>query len=192
MAYRLPHQPGLANPSHAGDRDGDRARFRDRRRQFNNWYTYSYPAWLGYGYPYVIDPGFYDWGDSEESAYDQGSAAPAYPAPYPGQGYGAPEEIPEQGYSEEISPRSGPSQQTAAAGSTAPYTPASEQPLTVIFKDGRAPAKMQNYMMTAKVLTDLDSHHYEQFPLDQIDVAATQQVNRANGVDFQIPRNSRD
>jgi hypothetical protein len=62
-----------------------------------------------------------------------------------------------------------------------------EQPLTVIFKTGRAPVKMQNYMMTAKVLTDLDSQHYEQIPLDQIDFAATQRVNGSTGVGFQIP-----
>ena len=47
-------------------------------------------------------------------------------------------------------------------------------------------------MMTAKVLTDLDSQHYEQIPLDQIDLAATQRVNSAVGVEFQIPSVSRD
>jgi hypothetical protein len=51
---------------------------------------------------------------------------------------------------------------------------------------------MQNYMITAKILTDLDSRHYEQIPIDQIDVAATQQANRAAGVGFEIPGPSGD
>ncbi len=62
----------------------------------------------------------------------------------------------------------------------------------MIFKNGRVPVKMQNYMMTATVLTDLDSQHYEQIPLDQIDVTATQRVNSADGVGFQIPGGSRN
>jgi len=41
--------------------------------------------------------------------------------------------------------------------------------------------------MTAKVLTDLDSEHYEQIPLDQIDLAATQRFNSFAGVNFQVP-----
>ena len=62
----------------------------------------------------------------------------------------------------------------------------------MIFKSGRAPIEVQNYLMTAKVLTDLDSQHYEQIPLDQIDLAATQRINTAAGVDFQVPGASRD
>ena len=67
-----------------------------------------------------------------------------------------------------------------------------EQSLTVIFKSGRAPIEVENYLMTAKVLTDLDSEHYEQIPLDQIDLAATQNFNKAAGVEFQVPGASRN
>jgi hypothetical protein len=146
-----------------------------RRRSFQNWYAYNDPTWPGYGYPYLpylTDPGFYDWDDSDNSAYLQNDAAPYDPAPYPDYGYGA------QG------------QQRAAAEPTAPSAP--EQPLTVIFKSGRDPVKMQNYMMTSKVLTDLDSRHYEQIPIDQIDIAATQWANSPAGVRFEIPGASRD
>jgi hypothetical protein len=161
-----------------GGGDRDRDQFDARRRSFRNWYLSSYPAWLGYGYPYGLDSGFYDWGDSDNSAddqggeYDQGDAAPDYPAPYPDKGYLAPGE------------------QSAAAAFAAPSAP--EQPLTLIFKSGRAPVKVQNYMMTATVLTDLDPQHYQQIPLDQIDLAATQQVNTAAGVEFQVPDASRE
>ena len=122
----------------------------------------------------MIDPGFYDGGDSDNSAYDQGGAPPLYQAPYSDEGYGA------------------PSEQPATAGSISPSTSSPEQSLTVIFKSDRDPVKVRNYMMTAKVLTDLDSQHYEQIPMDQIDLAATQRVNSTVGVEFQIPSASRD
>jgi hypothetical protein len=67
-----------------------------------------------------------------------------------------------------------------------------EEPIAVIFKSGRAPVKIRNYIMTAKVLTDLDSRHYEEIPLDEIDLAATERLNSAAGVAFQIPDSSRD
>ena len=51
---------------------------------------------------------------------------------------------------------------------------------------------MQNYMMTPTVLTDLDAQHYEQIPLDQVDEAATRQVNSAAGVYFRVPGAARD
>ena len=148
-------------------------------------------AWPGYGYPYVIDPGFYDWGDTDSgdsgsseddssgyaspgngnsgydaSAYDQGGPAPAYPATYPDEGFRPP-----------YQPQAAPAPAAIAA-------PLPNQPLTVIFKDGRAPVRMQNYMMTATVLTDLDAQHYEQIPLDQVDEGATRQVNSAAGVEL--------
>ncbi len=179
-ADRLPDLSRNAGLSRTWDRGADQERFDARRRQFRNWYVNEYPLWLGYGYPYDLDPGFFAWGDSDDSAFDQGGAndqggaAPEYPAPYPNEIYGA------------------PNQQPAAAAPITPFAPAPEQSLTLIFKDGRAPVKVQNYMMTASVLTDLDPQHYEQIPLDQIDLAATQRTNRATGVEFEVPGASRD
>ena len=167
-------------------RNPDRARFDAPRRQFQNWVVNTYP--YGSVYPYLYDPnaynlGLYDWSDSDDTASDtsqpanyvtdqapggyppgdQNVPAPLYP-PYPNQGLYA-----------------------SAEQSAAPPA-VSDQPLTVIFKSGRAPIKVRNYLMTAKVLTDLDSQHYEQIPLDQgIDLAATQRFNTFAGVDFQVP-----
>jgi hypothetical protein len=180
-SYRIPYNQNRLNAGlvpyrqagASGSRTAYRGPFDARRRSFENWYLSNYPAWLGYGYPYAIDPGFYDWGDSETAAYDQGFV-PDYPPPYPDEGYGA-------------SP-----QQPAALPPNAASAPVPNQPLTVIFKNGRAPAKMQNYMMTPKVLTDLDPLHYEQIPLDQVDVVATRWANGAAGVAFQVPGASRD
>jgi hypothetical protein len=211
---------------------GHRDRFDARRHEFQNWYLNYYPAWLGYGDPYLLDPGFYDWGDSDDdSAYDQGGPAPDA-APYPDYGapgesaqqqgppgpqgpegpqadmqvwnapnapagYGVPAESPQQGYPGRIpvwnAPNvTEPSSQRAPSGPIPLPMPQPGRPLTVIFKSGRSPVKMQNYMMTDKSLTDLDSEHYEEIPLDQVDLAATQQANSSAGVQFQVPSASRD
>jgi len=153
----------------------DQARdpFRVRRRSFETWYARTYPTWLGYGHPYVIDPGFYDWGDSDNSASEQGGAPAVYPAPYLDGGNDA------------------PSEPLATARLASPLL-SPERPLTLIFKSGRAPVKVENYMVTAKVLTDLDSQHYEQISLSQIDLDATQRANSAAGVELQIPNASHD
>jgi hypothetical protein len=185
---RLATARGPYSPSAAGlNRGSSRDQFDARRRQFRDWYVNSYPYWSGY--PYLVNPNFYnlglyDWSDPDNSApgsyeadisqpgsdeYAQNGPAPDY-APYPNQGYYAPNQI-----------------APAASGAPAPA-----QPLTVIFKSGRAPIQVQNYLITAKVLTDLDSEHYEQIPLDEINLAATQNFNKVAGVDFQIPTASRD
>jgi len=169
-ADRPPNVSRSVVQSHASDRD----RYEARKRSFQQWYLNTYPTWPGYGYPYVIDPGFYDWGESDMSAYGQGEAAPVYPAPYPDEDSGA------------------PSEQLAPASLVTPSAPRPEQPLTVIFKSGAAPVKVQNYLMTAKIFTDLDPGHYMQISLDRIDLAATQRINSAAGVDFQVPAASRD
>jgi hypothetical protein len=189
-AARAPYNPSAASLSRGSDRD----RFDARRRQFQNWYVSTYPYWSGY--PYLLNPnlynlGLYDWSDSDNSqsgsyqldssqpgsyVSDQNDSALDYPQypnqgpPYPNQGYYAPNQV-----------------APAAVGAPAPA-----QPLTVIFKSGRSPMEIQNYMMTARVLTDLDPEHYEQIPLDEINLAATQNFNKVAGVDFQVPVASRD
>jgi hypothetical protein len=181
-AGRPSYTPAAAGLSRGSDRD----RFDARRRQFRDWYVNSYPYWSGY--PYLLNPNFYnlglyDWSDPDNSdsasyepdgsqpgsyltdqSYDQSGSVPDYP-PYPNQGYAAPNQI----------------------VPAAPDAPSPAQPLTVFFKSGRDPMKIQNYLITTKVLTDLDSEHYEQIPLDEINLAATQNFNRVAGVDFQVP-----
>src|SRR5579872_383056 len=61
---RPAYRPSHHGNSHEGwDRDRH-----DRRR---SWafgpYGYGYPGWAGYSpYPFVIDPGFYDWDDTDQ------------------------------------------------------------------------------------------------------------------------------
>jgi len=171
---RPQYRPEYVSPNRAGDRDHDR--FRDRRREFDGWYTSVYPGWLGY--PYELNPGFLDWGDYDDSTNEQGSVAPGNSDPYLEPDYPSPGGYP------------GPSE---AEGNSSVEQPEEPQiPLTVIFKGGRAAESIENYIMTATALTDFDSHHYERIPLDQIDLVATQQANRANGIDFQMPNTPGD
>jgi hypothetical protein len=175
-----PSQSRSLAPANGWNRNGDRDRWDARRRSFANWYAGYYSPWLGY--PYVIDPGFYDWSEPDDSAYDQGNAAP-----YTDYRYGAPDESPQDGYDGQLPPWNPQDTQIAMAGPAAPAPPAPEPPLTVILKGGRSPLTMQNYMMTGKTLTDLDAGHFAQIPVDQIDVAETQRVNSAAGVEFRVP-----
>ena len=209
---------GGRDRDHDGDRDRDR--FRDRARSFQNWYFFSSPGWLGFGYPYYFDPGFFDlWDaavygqDNQDSGNnDQGygyqvenpsgeygqpdggySSQPGgeYSSQAGGESYGEPGEQPPPWPGPQAA-QPAPGSHFSVSGLSAASAPPLEGPLTVVFKGGRAPETMQNYMVTSKALTDLDPNHYQQIPLDQIDIAATMRANRANGLEFQIPGASQD
>lgn len=186
---------------HDGDHDRNRDRFRDRAHSFQNWYLYSYPASLGYQYPFVLDPGFYDWSGYDDSVYGQDNPSSdnqssGYPPQYPNGDYAEPGSGAYGDQGQQPPPWPGeyvPENPPTDTGVSAAFAPPLEGGrLTVIFKGGRAPEKIQNYMVTAKSLTDLDAGHYEQIPLDQIDIAATAHANSANGLDFQVPGASHD
>jgi hypothetical protein len=190
-------------PDHGGrnpHRGPYRGHTRDRHR--GGWGSYGYAPAYGYAYPYVVDPGFYEWGATDYSGDEQGSYASA--PPDQGPGYGAEPPYPANGdapYSQQqegVQPEPNgiapPQRQEYHFGTAAPSasTPFASKPLTVIFKGGRAPEKMQNYMVTSTALTNLDGEHFEKIPLDRIDVAATQEANRSSGIDFQVPVASHD
>ena len=203
-----PYDPRSAGLSRGRDRDQDRDRdrFDARRRQFQGWYVTTYPTWPGY--PYLFDPNFYnlglyDWGDSDNSAPGSYESDSSQPGSYEPGSYEPGSYEPDQAPGS-YEPRSYESDQNGPAplyppypnqGYAAPAVPAPAVPaqlLTVIFKSGRAPIEVRNYLMTAKGLTDLDSEHFEQIPLDQIDLAATRRFTTFAGVDFQVPAASRD
>lgn len=181
------------------DRDHDH----DHDRRNRGWGAYGYAPGYVYAYPYVADPGFYDWGATDYSENQQAPYADTPPDQNAGYGYG-PEQPSYPAYPDvnqqepqavQPTPRSSsvaPQRQEYHFSSAPASTPISSKPLTVIFKGARAPEKMQNYMVTASTLTDLDSGNFEKIPLSEIDVAATQQANRRSGIDFQIPAASQD
>lgn len=202
---------GYSNRGDYRGRDPHRGPYRrhdhdhDHDRRNGGWGAYGYAPGYVYAYPYVVDPGFYDWGATDYSENQQGPYPDAPPDQNSGYGYG-PEQPPYPAYPDAANQQQQPVQPAPPASSVAPQrqeyhfaavspaasAPASSKPLTVIFKGDRAPEKMQNYMLTATALTDLDGDHFEKIPLDEVDVAATQQANRRSGIDFQIPAPSRN
>lgn len=177
---RRPYRPGY----------GDHGRHRDRDRGRRGWYAgsygYGYPGYL-YSYPYAINSGFYDWDDSEDSGYgSDGSASQGYAEAVPNPGYDGGTE-PTQGQTYSQAPAADARMPRPAYAGMSTSAPEPEQAITVIFKNGRAPETIHNYLMNSRTLTDLDQQHYEQIPLNQIDIAATEQTNRARGLVFQVP-----
>jgi hypothetical protein len=60
----------------------------------------------------------------------------------------------------------------------------------LIFKDGRPPMQIHNYLLTRDTLFVGDRHPSE-IPVDQLDLGETAKVNRAAGVDFRLPEGTR-
>jgi hypothetical protein len=189
---------------HGGDRWRDH--HRDRDDEFNGFYGYPYVYSAWPWYPIDIDPWLFGPDDFDSyDSYDQSSNGQYVPAPY--QDYGEPPPDPQgyadggpAGYSGDEQPGYGDQQPAyedqpampqprarrpyTPAGDSAPATP--QQPVTVIFKDGRPPEQIHNYLLTPSTLTVLDGHT-QQIPVDQIDMAATTAANRNEGIDFQLP-----
>jgi len=70
-----------------------------------------------------------------------------------------------------------------------PAVPSAEPALTVIYKDGHS-QEVHNYAVTRTSLLLLDEASTGRTPeisLDEINLAATEQVNRASGVNFKVP-----
>jgi hypothetical protein len=123
----------------------------------------------GWGYPYLPwypDDSDYDDSSAPLSQPDEGyDAEPPYPLPpeYPGT-YPPP----------------------AAASPNPASEPSSDEGVTLVFKDGRAPLQIHDYVLTNKTLYVWDRHQLV-IPTDQLDAAATVKANREAGVDFQLP-----
>jgi hypothetical protein len=159
--------------------DGDKGGVGYRRR-----YPYAYGVYpfvyglpLGYGLPY---------GDDQDDT--SASQQPDYPQQpdYGEQVYGP------EGYGLQTSgPRlaaNGPPPFRPTYQEEAVATPVHAQPATtLIFKDGRPPAQVHNYVLTGSTLYDLDGELRKEIPLALLDVPATIEANRAAGVDFALP-----
>lgn len=193
-------------PSHDPDRFHDRDHHRhphERGFGFNGYpYTYAYSAWPGY--PIDLDPWLFTPDDYDDESAGNGGYVPA---PYPDYGELAPGSESDPGnagpYSDSYAeqrqnpgPGTGYSTQPSASRAAGPrpaYTggsaAAQQQSVTVIFNDGRPPEKIHNYMLTADTLTVLDGA-YQQIPLAQIDMSATETANRAAGISFRAPGSS--
>ena len=64
--------------------------------------------------------------------------------------------------------------------------PEPEDAVTLIFKDGRPPLQIHNYMLSRTTLYVRDQHKQD-IPVADLDLVATEKVNRDAGVDFKLP-----
>jgi len=177
--HRAPYHSPYGNNHHDGDHHP------------HNRVVYAsgvWPVWgwgysYGWGYPYLSS--FLD----DSSNYDSQPAsyyAAAQPSDYSNGPYQAQPED-QQG----TAPRE-PYEQQPSTLHRAPYgaeqslPPASEESVTIVFKDGRPPEQIHNYLLTQITLTVLDQHRHD-IPVDQIDLSATARANLQAGVEFSVP-----
>ena len=177
-----------------GDRYGHRRPYQSLWWPTSSYYAYpwiwpSYPTILdcdnpdddlgcGYGYGGYADNGYGNDGygsGAGNGAYDNGDygylgADPGYGDPSLGPWPSAPPQ------SQPMQPSAGPSPEAS-----------SEEPVTLIFKDGRPAEQIHNYVLTPTTIYVGDGRRRE-IPLDQVDIPATEKANREAGVDFHLPR----
>lgn len=140
-------------------------------------YTYASPQ-PDSSYPPPPDTTYPQPASEPESSYAYPQPAPASPYAYPAPGYSAP------GYAP-YAP------QPAPAAPQMQYVPGSSDTVTLIFKDGRPPEQIQNYLATRSTLTILDNGRRREIALTDLDIPATIKANRETGVDFELPAASR-
>ncbi len=161
----------------SGDRRGEREHRHHRRpyvSPFNSGLFVGYPGYGVSGWVDLNSPGYPDTigTDDSEAAPDQTNAEPA------GEYDSQPEE-----------PWQPPSRAPYPAASALPspsQAPQSEEAVTLVFKDGRPPEQIHNYILTRNTVFVGDGNRRE-IPTDQLDLAATAKANQDAGVDFSLP-----
>lgn len=147
---------------------------------------FGYPIFTGYVDPWLFGNDWYGndngYGNDNAMEYDG-----EVPAPY--RDYGTQPDAPQDYEDQPAMPQYRPSPQyyaPPAQPGAVSAAPAREQIVTVIFNDGRPPVKIHNYLLTPSTLTVLDPS-YREIPLNQVNLPATEQANRAAGVEFGVP-----
>ena len=169
-------RPGVGAYRSRAPYNGASADSRRHRHPYISPYrtAYLYGS-LGWAAPYYLsNPDFgYDSGD------DQAAAS---------QGYD--QQGPDQQYDQQAD-----NQPPANPYPLAPYPPAYAAPqamqppqeaVTLIFKDGRPPEQIHNFILTGSTLF-IGDRRSRQIPVDQLDLMATARVNQEAGVDFRLP-----
>ncbi len=137
---------------------------------------------IGYGLGYPYGYGLYDSGVGFSSGDDYNPNELAeVPGPYADPNAGAyADPSPGPTVAENYPPVPAPAYRSAQP------TPAPEDAVTLIFKDGRPPLEIHNYALTRTTLYVTDAKHRD-IPVADLDLAATQKVNEDAGVHFQLP-----
>lgn len=170
---RTPYQSGFYSRSSRYRPDPYRRPYRGGYRRpyvntvWNVWPGWSIPYYLGYP-----DDFGYDYDDQADDQTQQ--VQPDQQDAYAGAPY-ASEPEPWPAY---------PPEQSAVSQTT--RAPAPQESVTLIFKDGRQPEQVRNYMVTSSTLYVLDQKRRE-IPVKDLNLTATANANRDAGVDFQLP-----
>jgi len=150
----------------------------------NGFWPYSYWGYpYAYGYPYVW-PSIFNDSDNYDSQPPSNYAAPQpndNNVPYQPQ----PDDQQEPPQPPDPYPQQ-PNTSHRAPYSSSPSPAPSAPPVTLVFKDGRPPEQIYNYLLTANTLTVLDQNRRD-IPVSQIDVDATAKANLQTGVNFALP-----
>lgn len=181
-----------AYPEHhgAGDRwRGDRG----QRGDYGQFYSpYGYPGFVSYGLAYPFMDPFWEYPDDPLADTPDETGSNAAVAGDDGYGGYAPEWAyggepapgappPVQGYGQAYAQPGG-----AAVVAPAPQPLEQEDAVTLVFKDGRPPEQIRNYALTRTAIV-IAGRRVREIPLQEIDLPATEKVNREAGVDFQLP-----
>ncbi|MGC9197724.1 MAG: hypothetical protein ACP5E5_02165 [Acidobacteriaceae bacterium] len=136
-----------------------------------------------------------DEGDGGDGGASYGPGGPGEPGPFgdygeAGGGYYPWPPVPYVGMPSQMmgpeGPSSMPMQQRPAISSGPSLYDSSA--VTLIFNDGRPPEKIHNYALTRTTLYVVAAGKHQQIPVSELNLAATEQVNQQNGVDFQLPQ----
>jgi len=127
----------------------------------------------GYGW---IAPAFPLYPD--DSGSDDSAAGPSQPG-QPAEGYDAEPPYPAPPEPPGIYPPAGTDSDSAPM-------PFSADGVMLVFKDGRPPLRVHDYVLTHKTLYVWDRRQLV-IPTDQLDLVATNKANQDTGVDFQLP-----
>jgi hypothetical protein len=185
--YSANRYPGGRSPTAHPERN----RYPTRRPSPFHGFGYGYPSGISYvPYPFLDSP-FYD-DEADDTGYNQEPPIPyADPGPDPAAyGYIQPEDQPQpygldpQQPAEIIRPALRP---TPRSGTTARPEPAPAPATTLIFKDGRAPEQIRNYIATRSTVTVIDGPRHRDIPVADLDLPATISANRNSGAGFQLP-----
>lgn len=189
--YGSGYRSGFRAPyNRNGRRDFRDDRFRNRGAFFN-----TIPDWFGLG-PIGCYPDAQVYGDDyDDFGCDDLSAETDEPTVYNGDDEGQPpppppdyEQQPPYGYQQQPPPGyDPPAYRPPAQTPRSSPLPSNQIATTIVFNDGRPSVQIHNYALTRTTLYVLDQQHSD-IPLDQINLAATEKVNRAVGVDFRPPQ----
>jgi hypothetical protein len=138
-------------------------------------YPYGVSEWIAPGYLGYVDPGL----NNDDSLYYEGSGEPFDSASLAS---GSPEDT----YVEVPQTPEDYAQNVDTYGRPQP-APKAEAGVTLIFKDRRPPETIHNYMLTQTNLMVIKGQRQYDIPVAELDVAATEQANKAAGVVFQLP-----